>query len=192
MNYLELTQKAIRQSGARIDAPSTVSGLDGLQELFAEFVSAAWRDLQLERPEWQFRQGETYYNLDPETIRDGIIIPPAAIQSEFQQNWRLIALRDVFIADAGTAPEITSSNTAGFTSGTPETRTFTATGDPDPTFYLSGDLPAGITFNQDAGTISGTATETGEYVLTLYASNGVGPDAEQEFTLTVTMGGDTP
>lgn len=88
----------------------------------------------------------------------------------------------------GTAPTITSTNSANFIVGTAGTFTVTATGTPTPTFALTGDtLPSGITFNTLTGVLSGTPdTGTGgTYSLTITASNGVSPDATQNFTLMV-------
>jgi 6-phosphogluconolactonase (cycloisomerase 2 family) len=88
---------------------------------------------------------------------------------------------------SGTSPTITSADNTIFTVGTAGTFTVTATGDPAPTFALTGTLPTGVTFDTTTGVLSGTlATGTnGTYPLTITASNGVSPDATQTFTLTV-------
>jgi large repetitive protein len=85
------------------------------------------------------------------------------------------------------APSITSSNNATFTVGTNDSFTVTATGSPTPTFAESGALPNGVTFNDTTGVLSGTPLPGtgGTYAVTLTASNGVTPNATQNFTLTV-------
>jgi len=85
------------------------------------------------------------------------------------------------------APTITSVNSATFTEGTGGIFTVIASGNPDPTFSLNGTLPTGVTFNTTSGILAGTpATGTaGIYPLTFTASNGIFPNATQNFTLTV-------
>ena len=87
-------------------------------------------------------------------------------------------------------PSITSVNKATFTEGTGGTFTVIASGHPDPTFSLNGTLPTGVTFNTTSGILAGTpATGTaGTYPLTFTASNGIFPNATQNFTLTVNHG----
>jgi hypothetical protein len=64
--------------------------------------------------------------------------------------------------------------------------TVTATGFPAPTFTKTGTLPAGVTLTS-TGKLSGTpvAGAAGSYPITITASNGVGSNATQSFTLTV-------
>lgn len=85
------------------------------------------------------------------------------------------------------APTITSADSTVFTVGTAGTFTVTAIGDPTPTFVLAGALPSGVTFNDTTGVLSGTpaAGSSSVYPLTITASNGVSPDATQNFTLSV-------
>lgn len=49
MNYLQLVQKAVRKSGAKITVPTTVVGQTGIAGMFVEWVADAWKDIQLER-----------------------------------------------------------------------------------------------------------------------------------------------
>jgi serine protease len=82
-------------------------------------------------------------------------------------------------------------NTPAFTNGPPSMMraevpysfTFTASGSPASTFSISGTLPPGLSLNSATGVLSGTPTSGGTYVLTITASNGVGADAEYQFTL---------
>ncbi|HEV3304153.1 MAG TPA: putative Ig domain-containing protein [Planctomycetaceae bacterium] len=85
------------------------------------------------------------------------------------------------------APTITSANSATFTVGSAGSFTLTASGFPGATFGESGALPAGVSFTAATGTLSGTPTggTPGTYHLTLTASNGVGQQASQSFTLVV-------
>ncbi|HMD46988.1 MAG TPA: putative Ig domain-containing protein [Acidimicrobiales bacterium] len=88
------------------------------------------------------------------------------------------------------APAITSANTVTFTTGQAGTFTVTTTGFPfPPTLSKTGALPNGVTFVAHANgtaTIAGTPTGgAGPYSLTITASNGVNPAANQVFTLVV-------
>jgi hypothetical protein len=90
-----------------------------------------------------------------------------------------------FTLTVGQAPAITSANHAGFVVNTAGSFTVTATGYPAPTFSETGALPTGVTLNATTGVLSGTATTSGAYPITITATNGVGSDATQSFTLTV-------
>jgi len=87
----------------------------------------------------------------------------------------------------GVAPIITSADNTIFTVGTAGTFTVTATGNPAPTLAITGTLPTGVTFDTTTGILSGTpaAGTQGTYPLTITASNGISPDATQNFSLTV-------
>jgi hypothetical protein len=85
---------------------------------------------------------------------------------------------------------ITSGNSTTFTVGTAGTFTVTTTGSPAPTLSETGALPSGVTFvnnGNGTGVLSGTpaAGTGGVYPITVTASNGVGSNATQSFTLTV-------
>src|SRR5436190_14982055 len=85
------------------------------------------------------------------------------------------------------APAITSANSTVFKVGTAGTFTVAASGFPASTFTQTGALPSGVTFNGNTGVLSGTpaANTSGTYPITFTASNGIGSDATQNFTLTV-------
>ena len=89
------------------------------------------------------------------------------------------------------APAITSANATTFTVGAAGTFTVTATGFPAPSIARSGGaLPSGVTYvdnGNGTGTLSGTpaAGTGGTYAITFTATNGVGSNAAQNFTLTV-------
>jgi uncharacterized delta-60 repeat protein len=92
-----------------------------------------------------------------------------------------------FTLTVNEAPAITSANNATFTVGAAGSFTVTATGYPAPTIARSGTLPSGVTFNTTTHVLSGTpaANTGGSHPLTFTASNGVGSNAVQSFTLIV-------
>ncbi len=88
------------------------------------------------------------------------------------------------------APQITSTNAATFTQGTPGTFTVTTTGYPISTLTETGEtLPTGVTFvdnGNDTATIASTAaTPTSTTTFMITAANGITPNATQSFTLNV-------
>ena len=83
-------------------------------------------------------------------------------------------------------PLFTSANSTTFTVGTPGTFTLTASGVPAATITNTGGTPpAGVTYTSATRVLAGTATQTGPFALQFTATNGVPPDATQNFTLTV-------
>ena len=97
------------------------------------------------------------------------------------------------VDSSGTAPAITSGTATTFTVGSAGTFTVTSTGTPASALSESGNLPNGVTF-QDNGdgtaTLAGTpaAGRRGTYPFTITTSNGISPDATQDFVLTVNCG----
>jgi putative Ig domain-containing protein len=93
--------------------------------------------------------------------------------------------------DVSLSPAIVSAASATFTVGTAGTFTVITAGNPAPTLTETGALPSGVTFDAQTGVLSGTpATGTGgatnmSYPIQFTASNGVGSNAVQNFTLTV-------
>jgi hypothetical protein len=79
---------------------------------------------------------------------------------------------------------ITSASTASFHENVANTFAVVATGYPTPTITEAGSLPHGVTLGS-TGVLSGTATQSGSFPVTITAHNGVGSDATQRFTLTV-------
>jgi hypothetical protein len=94
---------------------------------------------------------------------------------------------------ADTAPSFTSATSVNFPQGVRDTFTITTTGSPVAKITLSGHLPGGLKFVDNG---DGTATlsgrpgnglgQVGDYNVTFTASNGVAPNATQNFILTVT------
>jgi hypothetical protein len=88
------------------------------------------------------------------------------------------------------APSISSGNGATFVTGTARSFGVSTGGYPVATLSETGALPNGVTFTDNGdgtATFSGTAAagSGGVYDLTITASNGIGSDATQPFTLTV-------
>jgi len=88
------------------------------------------------------------------------------------------------------APAITSAAGATFTTGTAGVFHVTSSGYPTSALTETGSLPSGVTFVDNGnGTafLSGTpaAGTGGSYSITIKVANGVSPNAQQSFTLTV-------
>ncbi len=94
-----------------------------------------------------------------------------------------------FTLTVGEVPTFTSDTSTSFTVGKPGSFTVTASGPPSPTLSesTSDQLPSGVTFTPATGTLAGKAAagSGGVYTLNFTASNGVGSDTMQTFTLTV-------
>ncbi len=118
----------------------------------------------------------------PITITASNGVAPNAVQSNF-----VITVN----GPTSTAPSITSQNNATFTIGqNGPTFTVVSNGTPAATISKSGTLPNGLTFTPIVGgtaTITGTPASgtQGSYPLTITASNGTPPNANQSFALTV-------
>jgi kumamolisin len=93
-----------------------------------------------------------------------------------------------FTLTVNQAPSITSAGFATFALGEPDAFTVTATGFPAPNLFTfsptSGSLPSGLNFSA-AGVFSGTPTQSGTFTGTITVSNGILPNATQNFTLNV-------
>ena len=93
-----------------------------------------------------------------------------------------------FAQTVNQAPAFTSSSAASFTVGATNSFTLETTGYPAPTFAVTtGTLPNGLTLDATTGILSGNPAvgTTGVYNLVITASNGLSPNATQNFTLTV-------
>ncbi len=84
-----------------------------------------------------------------------------------------------------TAPSFTDGPASGEV-GTAYSFTYNATGQPTPTFDLASGspLPNGITLTS-AGVLSGTPTQSGVFTGTVTATNGISPNANQVYSLTI-------
>jgi len=102
-------------------------------------------------------------------------------------NGTLPNATQAFTVVVNAPPAITSANATTFTVGSAGSFTVVMTGFPAPTVSVTaGTLPAGVTLSP-AGVLSGTPDPGtgGVYNVTLTATNGVGSNAVQAFTLTV-------
>jgi hypothetical protein len=92
-----------------------------------------------------------------------------------------------FTINVDQAPAITSGTPpATATTSNGYSFTFQSSGYPAPTFSVTGGtLPPGLSLSL-AGVLSGTPTTAGIFMVTISASNGVGSDASQSFTITIT------
>ena len=91
-----------------------------------------------------------------------------------------------FTLTVDAAPAITSADEATFTEGAAGSFTVSASGNPTPLIdWTAGTLPEGVEFNPLTNALSGTPTQEGVYHITFEATNGVGSNAVQHFTLTV-------
>ena len=82
------------------------------------------------------------------------------------------------------ASAITSASAVFFHQNVGSTFTIEATGYPIPIITETGSLPHGVTLSS-TGVLSGTATQSGSFPVTVTAHNGIGSNATQHFTLTV-------
>jgi hypothetical protein len=80
-------------------------------------------------------------------------------------------------------PVITSANHASEALGKHFTFQVTDSGYPAPTFSESGALPKGVSLSS-SGSLSGTATKSGTYAITIFATNAAGT-TNQGFTLVI-------
>ena len=95
-----------------------------------------------------------------------------------------------FTLTVNAAPAITSDSTTTFTEGVAGSFTVVSNGSPNASLSETGALPSGVTFidNGDGtATLAGTpaAGSQGTYPITINATNGVSPDATQDFALVV-------
>jgi YVTN family beta-propeller protein len=92
-----------------------------------------------------------------------------------------------FMLTVNQPPAITSGTSTTFAAGLAGSFTVTATGTPAPSLSESGVLPSGVTFNTATHLLSGTPAvgTNGTYNITFTASNGVGSNFVQNFSLSV-------
>ena len=128
----------------------------------------------------------------PVTVPPGTTVNGAAFGTSYGgtlSDWINLGTGGTETLNENVAPSITSASSASSIVGTAFSFTVTTTGAPTPALTETGALPAGITFTDNGNgtaTIAGTATSGsgGSYPITIMASNGVGSDATQSFTLT--------
>ncbi|MBX3094903.1 MAG: putative Ig domain-containing protein [Cryobacterium sp.] len=91
----------------------------------------------------------------------------------------------VVIANAPIPPTITSGAPVGGEVGQPYSFTVTATGDPTLSFSSAELAAIGLGIDASTGVISGTPISPGSHPVTITVSNGVNPDATENYTLTI-------
>ncbi|WP_164008294.1 PQQ-dependent sugar dehydrogenase [Pyxidicoccus trucidator] len=87
--------------------------------------------------------------------------------------------------DEPLAPVISSTPVTTAVVGVPYRYDVQAVARPDPTYSLVGTVPEGMTIDAATGLVSWTPPAAGSVQLTVRVSNGVSPDAEQSFTVTM-------
>lgn len=97
MNFLQLTRKAIKLSGARLDLPESVSGAKGLASDFFDYVKMAWSDLQRERPDFYFRVTQAEIDLSEPSLEKGQKVSRIQIPPVFGRSFNHTALYDFYI-----------------------------------------------------------------------------------------------
>ena len=114
-------------------------------------------------------------------------IPAHAVTDNWNQDSTASSGEDVATVTVVVPPTISSANTTTLTTGTPGAFHVTASGNPTATLSQTGVLPSGVSFIGATGILGGTpaAGSGGAYPLTFKATNGVGPDASQSFSLVV-------
>jgi hypothetical protein len=106
--------------------------------------------------------------------------------SKFLPDGTVVGVTQNFTLTVNEAPSITSANSTTFTEGNFGSFNVVATGFPAPTMSATGTLPNAVTFVN--GLLSGTpdAGTAAAYPIQITATNGVGSNAQQSFTLNVT------
>jgi CSLREA domain-containing protein len=89
------------------------------------------------------------------------------------------------VAASGTPPAISSGTLPGGVIGTPYSFTVTANGTAPITFSDFGTLPPGLALDAASGVISGTPITIGDYNVVIRASNGILPNADGYYSVTV-------
>ena len=95
---------------------------------------------------------------------------------------------DVGLSGSGTevAPLLTATAAPSGKVGVAYSYTFSAIGDPTPTYSASSGIPSGLSINPSTGELSGTPTAAGTYTFTVTASNGVTPaDISEPITVEI-------
>jgi len=62
LNYLQLVQKLMQESGISGATPTTVSGQTGMVKRLVDWVNDAWVDIQDYRDDWKFLQSSFSFN----------------------------------------------------------------------------------------------------------------------------------
>jgi PKD repeat protein len=160
---------------------SSVALQDGSIVLMGGFSGSGKNDV------WRWETAGSY-DQNPSHIYTEPGLYPVALQVHNPDGYDSILKTDYI--EVQSSPLITSDESTTFLAGTTNTFNVTSTGYPVPTLTYSGTLPDGVAFSDNG---DGTATLSGipesgtggSFPLTFTASNGIGSDAIQEFSLIV-------
>lgn len=123
---------------------------------------------------------------NPNAAVNGASFLPGAMHPNALGAGLMFAETGNAIQGALTAPAITPASTSfDLPVNVPASLTFTATGFPQPTFTVNGQLPDGMLFDAATGVLSGIPNAAGASVFSLTATNGVDVATEQ-YTVSVT------
>ena len=171
---------------------------------YTSTISSSYANALAGRQAWSGLSAGT--TSSPSYITSTINLPAAAAGQNVQLKWRVSTdnsdvatgtsgarIDNISVSSltstcaSGQAPQITNwPPPSPVVIGSPYNFTFVASGNPTPTFTISGTLPQGLGLSS-AGVLSGTATSggTGSFPgIMVTASNGVPPNATQTFALT--------
>lgn len=65
MTYLELVNAALRESGADLDSLASFSSMNSLQTKMKNWVGQAWKEICMERDEWEYMTGLAVVDIYP-------------------------------------------------------------------------------------------------------------------------------
>jgi hypothetical protein len=163
-------------AGSRVEVyrATRPAGQSGLPEVFLGAATAAGNG--------------TWSMATPGGVSSGQRV--TALQIRTDNNTSELSANVALASATPVAPAITSAATTSFTEGDAGTFTITATGVPVPALSVTGALPGGVTFTDNGngtGTLAGTPASgtAGTFPLTVTATNGVNPPANQAFSLVV-------
>jgi len=117
--------------------------------------------------------------------------PPSGVTGAFSFMYRIDNEAGSDVAEVtvtiNQVPVISSDDAFTCEVGQPCDFNFEAGGFPAPVISLDGDLPDGVSFNTSNASLEGTPLpgSGAEWTVTIAAANGIEPDAEQSFVLTV-------
>ena len=125
----------------------------------------------------------TVTEIGPDHLPDGLVVDPDGLihgtpttpATLFGWGLRLDGVAgstavSLWFTVTGVGPSAISTPPAA-TLGEPYSFTFTASGNPAPSFSINGPYPPGLDFDFATGTLSGTPTQVGSYPLTVRADN---------------------
>lgn len=107
--YLDLVNAVILESGTDLDrltSSNFASPPDDMQEKFKEWVKSAWREIQQERNEWQFRTKQAQFIISPRFLvvdGDRATAPPVGATYEGDDTGATFSVLGVTLLDGAWA-----------------------------------------------------------------------------------------